>query len=49
MVVSLDYWGLNGPGLTCYLNSVLQVLFMTEDFRAAVNQFVTLFYLHLWL
>ncbi|XP_034713173.1 ubiquitin carboxyl-terminal hydrolase 48-like isoform X2 [Etheostoma cragini] len=34
----LDYHGLNSPGLTCYLNSVLQVLFMTEDFRAAVKR-----------
>ncbi|XP_062416820.1 ubiquitin carboxyl-terminal hydrolase 47-like [Pungitius pungitius] len=33
-----DYHGLNSPGLTCYLNSVLQVLFMTEDFREAVNR-----------
>lgn len=41
IVVSLDYYGLNSPGLTCYLNSVLQVLFMTEDFREAVKQFVT--------
>ncbi|XP_070786064.1 ubiquitin carboxyl-terminal hydrolase 50-like isoform X2 [Enoplosus armatus] len=33
-----DYHGLNSPGLTCYLNSVLQVLFMTEDFREAVKR-----------
>ncbi|KAM8747852.1 uncharacterized protein AB9X84_015733 isoform 2-T3 [Acanthopagrus schlegelii] len=33
-----DYHGLKSPGLTCYLNSVLQVLFMTEDFREAVIQ-----------
>ncbi|KAM6959912.1 ubiquitin carboxyl-terminal hydrolase 12-like [Tautogolabrus adspersus] len=33
-----DYHGLKSPGLTCYLNSVLQVLFMTEDFREAVKQ-----------
>ncbi|XP_028285443.1 ubiquitin carboxyl-terminal hydrolase 47-like [Parambassis ranga] len=32
-----DYHGLQSPGLTCYLNSVLQVLFMTEDFRAALK------------
>ncbi|XP_035849378.1 ubiquitin carboxyl-terminal hydrolase 47-like isoform X2 [Sander lucioperca] len=36
--MSLDYYGLNSPGLTCYLNSVLQVLFMTEDFREAVKR-----------
>ncbi|XP_072233045.1 ubl carboxyl-terminal hydrolase 18-like [Leuresthes tenuis] len=34
---SSDYHGLNSPGLTCYLNSVLQVLFMTDDFREAVK------------
>ncbi|XP_076581364.1 ubiquitin carboxyl-terminal hydrolase 12 [Chaetodon auriga] len=33
-----DYHGLKSPGLTCYLNSVLQVLFMTEDFREAVQR-----------
>ncbi|XP_033992767.1 ubiquitin carboxyl-terminal hydrolase 47 isoform X4 [Trematomus bernacchii] len=33
-----DYHGLNSPGLTCYLNSILQVLYMTEDFREAVKQ-----------
>ncbi|XP_034412566.1 ubiquitin carboxyl-terminal hydrolase 47-like isoform X2 [Cyclopterus lumpus] len=33
-----DYNGLHSPGLTCYLNSVLQVLFMTEDFREAVKR-----------
>uniref|UniRef100_A0A672ZEJ6 USP domain-containing protein n=1 Tax=Sphaeramia orbicularis TaxID=375764 RepID=A0A672ZEJ6_9TELE len=32
-----DYHGLSGPGLTCYLNSVLQVLFMTPDFREAIQ------------
>ncbi|KAF3697853.1 Ubiquitin carboxyl-terminal hydrolase 47 [Channa argus] len=32
-----DYHGLKSPGLTCYLNSVLQVLFMTEDFREAIE------------
>ncbi|XP_047447861.1 ubiquitin carboxyl-terminal hydrolase 47-like isoform X2 [Mugil cephalus] len=31
-----DYHGLDSPGFTCYLNSVLQVLFMTSDFREAV-------------
>ncbi|XP_010774043.1 uncharacterized protein isoform X4 [Notothenia coriiceps] len=33
-----DYHGLNSPGLTCYLNSILQVLYMTEDFQEAVQQ-----------
>ncbi|XP_053199074.1 ubiquitin carboxyl-terminal hydrolase 7 [Scomber japonicus] len=33
-----DYNGLNSPGLTCYLNSVLQVLFMTKDFREAIKR-----------
>ncbi|XP_076016334.1 ubiquitin carboxyl-terminal hydrolase 47-like isoform X2 [Genypterus blacodes] len=33
-----DYSGLKSPGLTCYLNSVLQVLFMTNDFREAVKR-----------
>ncbi|CAN9509616.1 unnamed protein product [Ophioblennius macclurei] len=33
-----DYNGLESPGLTCYLNSVLQVLFMTRDFRDAVKR-----------
>ncbi|XP_039679545.1 ubiquitin carboxyl-terminal hydrolase 17-like protein A isoform X2 [Perca fluviatilis] len=33
-----DYHGLNSPGLTCYLNSVVQVLFMTQDFREAVKR-----------
>nr|XP_046237248.1 ubiquitin carboxyl-terminal hydrolase 47 [Scatophagus argus] len=34
-----DYYGLQSPGLTCYLNSVLQVLYMTQDFREAVERF----------
>ncbi|XP_027894281.1 ubiquitin carboxyl-terminal hydrolase 47-like [Xiphophorus couchianus] len=33
-----DHQGLSSPGLTCYLNSVLQVLFMTEEFREAVKR-----------
>ncbi|KAM6908965.1 ubiquitin carboxyl-terminal hydrolase 47-like [Xenentodon cancila] len=32
-----DYHGLSSPGVTCYLNSVLQVLFMTADYREAVK------------
>lgn len=32
-----DFHGLISPGLTCYLNSVLQVLFMTEEFRDRIK------------
>ncbi|XP_030285770.1 transcriptional regulator ATRX-like [Sparus aurata] len=32
------YHGLLNQGATCYLNSVLQVLFMTEDFKEAVER-----------
>ncbi|KAM4565052.1 uncharacterized protein V3H82_014157 [Fundulus diaphanus] len=31
------YHGLKNQGATCYLNSVLQVLYMTKDFREAVS------------
>ncbi|KAK5624018.1 hypothetical protein CRENBAI_019893 [Crenichthys baileyi] len=33
-----EYHGLRNQGSTCYLNSVLQVLFMTEDFKEAVGR-----------
>lgn len=41
LMKSTDYYGLKSPGLTCYLNSVLQVLFMTDGFCDAVERFVT--------
>ncbi|KAK3545716.1 hypothetical protein QTP70_011358 [Hemibagrus guttatus] len=34
------YNGLRNQGATCYLNSVLQCLYMTEDFRKEVENFV---------
>ncbi|KAK5624017.1 hypothetical protein CRENBAI_019892 [Crenichthys baileyi] len=33
------YYGLVNQGSTCYLNSVLQVLFMTNDFREAIESY----------
>ncbi|XP_060769442.1 uncharacterized protein LOC132873589 isoform X6 [Neoarius graeffei] len=35
----LRYNGLKNQGATCYLNSVLQCLYMTEDFRREVENF----------
>ncbi|XDV53611.1 hypothetical protein PO909_022066 [Leuciscus waleckii] len=34
-----QYTGLVNQGATCYLNTVLQILFMTEDFRKAVERY----------
>ncbi|XP_047465322.1 probable ubiquitin carboxyl-terminal hydrolase creB [Mugil cephalus] len=39
MKTEAPYHGLKNQGSTCYLNSVLQVLFMTKDFREAVKRY----------
>ncbi|KAL3046444.1 hypothetical protein OYC64_004445 [Pagothenia borchgrevinki] len=38
---AIKYHGLENQGSTCYLNSVLQVLFMTKDFREAVEGYTS--------
>nr|XP_055053432.1 ubiquitin carboxyl-terminal hydrolase 47 isoform X2 [Misgurnus anguillicaudatus] len=35
----VQYYGLKNQGATCYLNAVLQCLFMTKDFRDAVESY----------
>ncbi|XP_043084492.1 ubiquitin carboxyl-terminal hydrolase 21-like isoform X2 [Puntigrus tetrazona] len=37
----MRYVGLENQGATCYLNTVLQILFKTEEFREAVKPYAT--------
>ncbi|KAF7230220.1 ubiquitin carboxyl-terminal hydrolase 21-like [Nothobranchius furzeri] len=39
LIPGFKYKGLLNQGSTCYLNSVLQVLFMTREFREAVERY----------
>lgn len=36
MIFSIDYVGLVNQAMTCYLNSLLQALYMTPEFRNAL-------------
>ncbi|XP_035530743.1 uncharacterized protein LOC118337749 [Morone saxatilis] len=39
--IPVKYHGLVNQGATCYLNSVLQVMFMTKDFTEAVERYTS--------
>jgi len=39
IVLTLGYVGLVNQAMTCYLNSLLQTLYMTPEFRNAVYRF----------
>ena len=41
MLLTLGYVGLVNQAMTCYLNSLLQTLFMTPEFRNAVYRLAT--------